>query len=129
MTTWKDILEKERRPHDSWADAMRRKFEKVLRDIEGVKKQYESDLRRVMEDEGTYRRRISEATRRGLEKARARGVKLGGARRRKSKVKLSVLRRLKKDGFTQQEIADKLGCSQALVSRKLKRRKRRKGGK
>jgi hypothetical protein len=56
----------------------------------------------------------------GLANAKARGQKLGGARR-KPKVPLEVLRALDKEGWTQTKIAKKFGISQGWVSQQLKK--------
>ncbi len=106
MTSWKKILAKERGPHDSWATAMKRKFERVLRELEDLK---QNVVRRAAENENSYRRKISEGTRRGLDRARRRGVKLGGARPRKSKVSLDELRRLGYSGWVVVENEAPLG--------------------
>lgn len=142
MTTWKKILAKERR-RDTWAAEMRRKFERGVRELERLGPELEQGLRELGEmhreyedlkrelrvlaaaNEDSYRRKISEGTRRGLARARARGVELGGARPRKSKVNLNELRRLYKHGLTQQQIAERLDCSQALVSRRLRETEKR----
>ncbi len=130
MTSVKAFLEKDRRRRDRWVTAMRRKFERVAVEFERVTKEIE---RRAREDEPAWRRKIREGTRRGLERARKRGVKLGGARRAgKSKIDLNELRRLRKLGHSQQRIAKRLHCSQALVSRKLaaqRSKKSKRGGK
>ncbi len=123
--TWKQILAKERRrdPRDTWAAAMRRKFEKVVREMQTAIRETvalrQAILRRAAETEASYRRKIREGTRRGLERARKRGVKLGGARPRK-KINLNELRRLRARGFSQQQLAERFRCSQALISLKLK---------
>src|ERR1700687_2609205 len=116
MSTVKEMLAKHRGPRDTWKRAMQKMFERVIRDLEEIKKQ-------ALQTEQSYRDKISKGTRKGLARARARGVKLGGARGRKSKVSLKRLRELERRGLTQIQIASVLGCSQALVSRLLKKSK------
>jgi hypothetical protein len=108
-------------------------LEKGMREVDDMKREYE-DLKRelrVFVDETAYRKKIREGTRRGLERARRRGMKLGGSRRAgQSKIDFNEVRRLQKRGLTQEQIAARLGCSQALVSKKLAAHKKSKlGGK
>jgi DNA invertase Pin-like site-specific DNA recombinase len=120
MSNWKDILAKERKPGDTWADAMKKKFEKALYDLEHLNEQI---LERAQQTEASYRKKIAEGTRLGLQRAKKRGVKLGG--HRTSKIDRKRLRGLVRRGFKQMQIAENLGCSQALVSRLLKKEKTR----
>lgn len=127
MTSWKkraaEMITKYERAV-SKLEELGPEWERGIRELNKMQREYE-DLKRELRvfdaaDEQAYRKKISEGTRRGLERARRRGVKLGGARPRKSKVSLGELRRLRKVGLSQQQIADRLGCSQPLVSRRLK---------
>lgn len=124
MSPWKEILTKERKKGEKWADVMRRKFEKVLTDLVDV----HAEIMRRAQSEAEYRAKISAGTRKGLERARRRGVKLGGARSRKSKIDDKTLKQLRRRGFSQMKIAEWFGCSQALVSRKLKKLEEKKRG-
>jgi DNA invertase Pin-like site-specific DNA recombinase len=115
MSNMKAILAKHRGARDTWKGSMQKMFERVIRDLEEIKKQ-------ALQTEQSYRDKISKGTVKGLERARARGIKLGGARR-KSKINLNQLRALHRSGRTQEEIADVLDCSQGLVSRLLRAKK------
>jgi predicted XRE-type DNA-binding protein len=72
---------------------------------------------------GTVRKNRSKAIKEGLARAKQRGVLLGGARPRPSKVNRKHLRELRQAGLSQTKIAEILHCSQALVSRLLRGKK------
>jgi DNA invertase Pin-like site-specific DNA recombinase len=67
------------------------------------------------------RERHAENIVKGLRRAKARGVKLGGARR-KPKVSRKQLLELVRKGWKQKQIANRYGVSQGWISRQLKRR-------
>jgi DNA-binding NarL/FixJ family response regulator len=114
--SWKQLLEEERRkPNDTWREMMRRKFEKVARDWVEINEQ-------LLQTEAEYRAKISERTKKGLQKARKKGKRLG--RPRGTKVDVKKVRKLAKDGFTQLEIARALNISQTTVSTTLRKKRR-----
>jgi hypothetical protein len=89
-------------------ESMGQQLTRVLRDLTYFLK----DATRAADER---KKRISAATKAGLARAKKRGVKLGGARRT-SKVDAKQVFALRKKGFTQQQIAVRLGISQPLVS-------------
>jgi SOS response regulatory protein OraA/RecX len=108
-------------PGNDWG--MERRLQKVLRDVEAIREQWRREQKRA-KTEQEFTTKISEATKAGMERARARGVKFGGARKRKPKVSIKQVRQLRRKGFTQEQIADALHVSQAHVSNLLQRRKK-----
>lgn len=121
----------QRQPRETWE----RKVERLVRELGEVLTSYDRELAKGAEEyrqqlnirdlkaEAERVQRISEGTRRGLEKARRRGTKLGGPRR-KPRIDPKKLRQLSGRGLSQQEIARSLGCSQPRVSQLLKKLKR-----
>lgn len=120
----KEILAKYRGPGETWLRAHQKMFEEQIRVLLMLNEKLKQ---RASENEESYRKKISEGTRKGLEQARRRHVKLGGSRGRKSKVDLKRLRELRRRGFTQQQIAGILNCSQVLVSKLLRRKSQKRG--
>jgi DNA invertase Pin-like site-specific DNA recombinase len=111
----KPILAKHRTPGDTWKRATQKMFERVLAELEEIKKH-------ALAAEQNRKNRISKGTLAGLERARQRGVALGRPRR-KPKIGIRLLRELHREGLTQERIAEIAHCSQGLVSRLLKKKK------
>ncbi len=132
----RDVLAKGRKPGESLADALRRRLERAIAEFEEINlhlkrgqmavESLTPDLLNVLLD--TKRReKISDATKDGIKRAKARRVKFGGARKRKPKLSTQQVRRLhelRRKGFTQEQIAEALGVSQAHISKLLQRRKK-----
>ena len=99
----KDVLASGRKPGESLADALRRRLERAIAEFEEINlhlkrgqmavESLTPDLLNVLLD--TKRReKISDATKDGIKRAKARGVKFGGARKRKPKLSTQQVRRL-----------------------------------
>jgi AraC-like DNA-binding protein len=124
------ILEKERKNLEKLSaleaelakgTAERREQRKKLRELTTLHAQQQQYVRELMEKENAYRDRITKATLKGLKRARAEGKRLGrppGSGKHSGNI--GRICALLKRGFTQQSIAQNLGCSQSLVSRRLK---------
>jgi hypothetical protein len=101
----------EQREKKKRRESMNQQFLRVLHDLTFV-------LSRLVEQVDERKKKISEATKAGLARAKKRGVKLGGAHRT-SNVDTKKVFALRKKGFTQQKIAMRLAISQPLVSKIL----------
>jgi CRP-like cAMP-binding protein len=109
------LYARERREKKKRHESMDQQFRRVLRDLTFA-------VSRLVAQVDERKKKISEATKAGLARAKRRGVKLGGARRT-SNVDTKRVFTLRKKGFTQQEIAMRLGISQPLVSKILRKRR------
>jgi hypothetical protein len=111
----KPMLAKYRDPGDTWKRAMQKMFERVLADLEEIKKH-------ALAAERNRKKRISEGTLAGLARAKQRGVALGRPRG-KPRISVRLVRELRREGLKQERIAEIAHCSQGLVSRLLKKGK------
>jgi DNA invertase Pin-like site-specific DNA recombinase len=83
-------------------------------------------LGQVMQDDKARAAKLSAAIRKGLERAKRQGKRIGGARRRPA-FDRERIRRLARKGCTQTAIAKSLGCTQGLVSKVLKAERQKAG--
>lgn len=110
----KPTLAKHRAPGESWKRAMQKMFEQVLGELQEIKKQ-------ALAEKQSRSEKIRKATIAGLARAKKRGTKLGRPPG-KPKIDARIVWRLRREGLKQGKIAKAIGCSQALVSKLLKKK-------